>query len=119
MAVENSENGEEQVDDIEVEADGSCNFLLNVVVSHDELSVHKNVSGEDQSSETAIDKLGCAGVREEGSDESEQDQCPQPSKQIGHPGGEIVLGLACEECETNEDTSCKEDGLKDYFGVEK
>ena len=47
LTVEDSENGEEQVDDIEVEADGSCNFLLNVVVPHNELSIHKNISGED------------------------------------------------------------------------
>jgi len=57
LAIEDSENGEEQVDDIELEADSSCNFLLNVVVSHVELSVHKNISGEDQSSESAIGSL--------------------------------------------------------------
>ncbi len=44
LAVEDSENGEEEVDDIEVETDGRGDFLLDVVVSHDKLCVHQDVS---------------------------------------------------------------------------
>lgn len=119
LAVENSENGEEQVDDIEVKADGSCDLLLDVVMSHDKLSVHKNIPREDQSGESSIDQLGCAAPWEEGSDESEQDQSPQTSEQIRHPRGKVVLCLACKECEANEYTRCKKDGLQHYSGIEE
>jgi len=44
LAVENSQDGEEKVDDIEVKADGSSNLLFNVVVSHDHLCINKNIT---------------------------------------------------------------------------
>lgn len=47
LAVEDSKNGEEQVDDVQVQADSSGNLLLNMVVSHDELGVDQNVSREE------------------------------------------------------------------------
>jgi len=40
LAVEDSEDRKEQVDNVEVEANGSCDLLLDVVVSHNELSIH-------------------------------------------------------------------------------
>ena len=90
-----------------------------MIVSHNELSVHKDVSGENQSTKAAIDELGCAGVREKRSDEAEQDQRPQSSKQVRHPRGEIILGLACEECEAHKDTRCEENRLQNNPTVEE
>lgn len=44
LAVENSEDAEEQVDDVKVKADRGSNLFLNMVVSHNELCIYQDVS---------------------------------------------------------------------------
>jgi hypothetical protein len=47
LRVEDPQDGKEEVDDVEIERDGRRNLLLHMVVAHDQLRVHQNVSGED------------------------------------------------------------------------
>ena len=46
LAIEDAKDSQEQVNDVKVERDRRCNLLLDVVMAHDQLSVHQNVSTE-------------------------------------------------------------------------
>lgn len=54
LAVQDPEDGQEQVDDIEIQADGGRDFLLHMVVSHDQLGVHQDIPAEDQRTDDSI-----------------------------------------------------------------
>lgn len=54
LRVEDPQDGEEQVDDVEVEGDGRRNLLLNVVVAHDHLCVHEDVAREDERADNTV-----------------------------------------------------------------
>ena len=82
-----------------------------MVVSHDQLRVNKDITGEDQRRQAAIDELNSRAMREERSDEAEQDQEPERTEQVRHPVGEIVLRLACEERERDEHAKRQDKGL--------
>lgn len=77
LAVKDTQDGEEQVEDVQVQADGGGDLLLDVVLAHDELGIDKDVAGEDERGEAAIDQLAGAAIRQEGGHESEQDEAPQ------------------------------------------
>jgi len=112
LAVEDAQNGEEQVDDVEVQANGGGNLLFHVVLAHDELRVDEDVSAEDEGSQAAVDELAGRAVGEEHGHESEQDEAPQRAEEVGHPRGEVVLGLAGEQGEEDEEAGGQ------YHGVE-
>jgi len=112
LAVEDAQDGEEEVDDVEVKADGSRNLLLDLVVSHDHLGVDQNVSTEDESTDDSVSQLKSAGVGEEGGHEAEDDHDPQSEEEVWLPAREIVLGLAREEGEGDEDSKCEDEGLE-------
>ena len=54
LTVENSENGQEQVDDVKVKTDSCRDLFLHMVVSHDKLGINKNVAGEDEGGDARI-----------------------------------------------------------------
>ncbi|KAI6748221.1 hypothetical protein HG531_008763 [Fusarium graminearum] len=85
LAVENAQDGKEEVDDVEVKADGSGNLLLNVVVAQDKLGVDEDVTAEDESGKTTIDKLTSGAVREEHGHETKDDETPEGTEKIRHP----------------------------------
>ena len=74
-------------------------------MAHHKLCVHQNVPTEDEGSSTTVYQFHGAVVREESRHETKQDQDPQTSKKVWHPGGEIVLGLASEKSQGNKDAS--------------
>ena len=74
-----------------------------MVVSQDQLSIDENVSGENQRSNATIDKLNRATPGEESSHESKQNQEPKPTEQVWHPVREVVLRLAREQRQRDED----------------
>lgn len=119
LAVQNSENGQEQVDNIKVERDGCCNLLLDMVVSHDELCVDQDVATEDECTNNAVSQLNGAGVREEGCHEAEDDDNPEGTGKIGDPAGKVVLGLAGEEGECDKDTKREDQSLKHNLALEE
>ena len=71
-------------------------------MAHHKLRVHQNVSTEYEGRSTTVYKFHGAVVRKEGPHEPKQDQDPQTSEQIWHPGGKIVLGLASEQSQGNK-----------------
>lgn len=85
LAVEDSQNSQEQVDDVQIQRDRSSNLLLNMIMSHDQLCVHQDVPGEDECRDTTVCQLDSAVCWEECSHEAEQDQSPQSTKQVWHP----------------------------------
>ncbi|KAJ8132238.1 hypothetical protein O1611_g1383 [Lasiodiplodia mahajangana] len=112
LAVEDSQDGKEQVDDVKVKANSGCNLLFHMVLAQDELSIDQDVPREDKGSETTINQLAGATVGEEGSHEAEDDQAPERAKQIRHPRREVILGLACEQSEEYEDTTGENYGVQ-------
>ena len=46
LAIQDSENSEEQVDYVQIKANSSRNLLFDMRMSHDELCIHEYVSGE-------------------------------------------------------------------------
>lgn len=117
LAVEDAQDGEEEVDDVEVEADGGGDLLLDVVVAQHELGVDEDVAREDEGGEPAVDQLGRAAVGEERGHEAEQDQAPQAAEQVRHPRREVVLRLAGEQREEHEDPARQDHGVQDDAGL--
>lgn len=111
LRVEYPQNSKEQVDDVQVQRDGRCNLLLDVVVAHDQLRVHQDVAGEDQRRNNSIAELHGRRFGEEGRHEPKQDQHPQCTEEVWHPAREVVLGLARKQAQRHEDAQCEYDRL--------
>lgn len=109
LAVEDAKDGEEEVDDVEIQADGGSNLLLDMVVAHDELRVDEDVGAEDESGSATVDKLGSRVIREEHGHETEENKSPESAEEVGHPRCKVILGLAGEQGEEDED-ACSQDG---------
>lgn len=114
LRVEDAKNGEEQVDNVEVQADGGRNLLLDVVLTHNHLRIDENVGAKDEGRETAVDELAGRAVGEEHGHEAKEDETPQGAKEVGHPRGEVVLCLAGKERQEDKDTAGQDDGVEDY-----
>lgn len=117
MAVQDTQNRKEQVDDVQIQADGGSNLLLDVVVAQDELGVDEDVPAEDQGGQAAVDQLAGAAVGEEHGHEAEQHQAPEGAEQVGHPAGEVISRLAGEGRQEDKDAGGEEDGVEDDRGV--
>ena len=111
LAVENTQNSKEEVDDVEVKADSSRNLLLDVMLAQDHLGVDENIATEEKSTDAAIDELDGGAVREEHGHEAEEEDTPESTEEVGHPRGEVVLGLAGKEGEEDENASGEEYGV--------
>lgn len=88
-----------------------------MVVSHYHLGIHQDVAREDNSHDTGISQLNGAVVREEGGDKAEQDQGPQAHAQNTGPRRKVILGLAGEDGQADEDSSSQEDSLENNAGI--
>lgn len=85
LAVEDAQDGEEKVDDVEVQADGGGNLLLDMVVAHNHLGVDEDVAAEDEGSKASVDELAGRAIRKEHGHESKEDEAPQSAEEVGHP----------------------------------
>ena len=54
LAVEDAQNRQEQIQDIQIQRNSSRNLLLNVVVTHNQLSIHQDVTREDQGTQHTV-----------------------------------------------------------------
>lgn len=113
LVAQNAQDGEEQVDDVQIQRDGGGNLLLDVVVAHDELGVDEDVAGEDERRDAAVHELQRAARGEEGGHEPEDDEEPQRAEQVGDPVREVVLGLAREQRQRDEDAQRDDQRLHD------
>ena len=118
LAVEDSQNRQEQVQNVQVETDGCRNLLLNVVVADNELGVHQDVSREDQRSDDAVAELDSGRLREESGHEAEDDENPECAEEVRHPACEVVLGLAGKERKGDEDGEGENECLEHDPGLE-
>lgn len=84
-----------------------------MVMAHDELRVDKHITREYKCSNTTIDELHAAIVREESSHEPENNEQPQPTKKVRHPVRKIIFGLAREQSQSDEDSQRDDEGLHD------
>src|SRR4051812_1973019 len=91
LTVEDPQDGQEQVDDIQIQANGSGNLLLDVVVAQHHLRIDKYVPAEDEGADAAEDELGGARVWQEGVHEAEEHHGPERAVQVRHPGGKVVF----------------------------
>ena len=112
LAVQDPQDRQEKVDNIQIKADGSSNLFLDMIMPHNKLCVHQDVSREDQRSHNPIPKLNLRVIREERSHESKQYQHPEPTKQVWHPAREVILALAREQCQSEEDSHREYQRLK-------
>ena len=83
-----------------------------MVLAHDHLSVHEDVPAEDEGGESAVDEFHGGAIGEEGGHEAEEEKSPERAKEVGHPRGEVVLGLAGEEGQEDEDAGGEENGVQ-------
>ena len=112
LAVEDAQNGKEEVDDVEVKADGGSNFLLDMVMAQDKLRVDKDIATENKSCEAAIDEFTGRAVWEKHGHETEDDETPEGAEEVRHPRGEVILGLAGEKGKEDEDSGSKNDSIE-------
>lgn len=117
LAVQDAQDGQEQVDNIQVEGDGRSNLFLDMIMAHNQLRIDKNVSAEDQRRKASVNGLRHASHREESSHEAEQDEEPQGPKQIRHPACKVIFGLAGKEGEGDEKAHRDEERLYHDPGV--
>lgn len=80
-------------------------------------SVHEDIAAEYQGGKAAVDELASRAVREEGGHEAEENEAPQPAEEVGHPRGEVVLGLAGKGREENKNPSGQKDGVENDGGL--
>lgn len=85
-----------------------------MIVSHNQLRIDENITREDKRAKHTIDDLNRAVERDEHSHEPEQDHEPQRAEQVWHPIGEVILGLACEEGQGEENSKCQCERLHHY-----
>ena len=78
-------------------------MLLGVVVAHDQLGIDEDVAREDESCDNTITKLNLAVVWEESSHKAEQDHNPDGAEQVWGPVREVVLALAGNQAQGDED----------------
>ena len=112
LVVKDSKNGEEQVNDVQVQADSGGDLLLDVELPHDELGVNEDVDAEDEGSDAAVDKIGRLGVGQEDVDEAEDDEAPERAESVGDPAREVILRLASESSQEDEDASSDDECVK-------
>lgn len=88
-----------------------------MVLAHDQLGVDENIAAEYQGGDAAVDELAGAAVGEEGGHEAEQDKPPQAAEQVRHPAGKVILGLAGEGGQEDEDAARKQHGVEHDRGL--
>lgn len=88
-----------------------------MIVPHDKLGVHQDVAAEDESGDDAVAQLDLAIVREEHGHEAEDDEHPERAKQVWNPAREVVLGLASEERERDEDAKREDESFDNDLGI--
>lgn len=71
-------------------------------MAHDQLCIDQDVCTEDECGNTTVDQFHSAAIREERRHEAENDQDPQATEEIRHPGREVVLGLTRKDCQGDE-----------------
>lgn len=81
---------------------------------HNKLRIDEDIPREDQRPKHTVDNLNGAVERDEHSHEPEQDHEPQRAEQVRHPVREIVLGLAGEERQRDEDPQRQRQRLDDH-----
>lgn len=84
-----------------------------MVVAHDQLGVDQDVSRENQSRDDAIAKIDFAIVWEESGHEAEQNQDPDATEQVWGPVRKVILALAGEQTQSNEDAHCEDERGQD------
>lgn len=82
------------------------------MMTHDKLGINKNIGTEDEGRNSAVNQLSRRIVGKEHGYETEQDEGPERAKEVGHPRGEIILGLACEQSQEDEDAGREDDGVE-------
>lgn len=76
LAIEYSEDGKEQVDDVQVKRDSRSNLLLNMIMPHDKLGVDQDISAEDERCHRSVDELRSAVVGKESCHEAKKYEYP-------------------------------------------
>lgn len=114
LAVKNSQNSQEQVNDVQIQTDGRSDLLFNMVVAQHELSIDQDIGAEDECADPAVNQLAGAGLRKEHVHEAEEDEGPEGAEEVRHPGSEVVFGLAGKERQEDEYTCRQDHGVEDY-----
>lgn len=85
LAVKNSKNGKEKVDNIQVETDGGRDLLFDMMLPHNHLSINKNVGTKDERAETSVNEFTGGAIGEKHGHEAKDDKTPQRAEKIWHP----------------------------------
>lgn len=115
--IEDSQDSQEQVDNVQIQANGGGDLFLDVMLAHDHLGVDEDVGAEEKSSDTSIDKFAGRAVGEKHVHEAEHDESPQGTEQIRHPRSKVILGLAGEESQEDKDGSGQDDSVENNGSI--
>jgi len=96
LAVEDPQNGQKEVEDIQIETDGRSNLFFHVVMAKDKLRIDQYVSTEDQCPNHAISQFNLSTMGEKRGHEAKEDKSPQRCEKVWNPAREIIFCLACE-----------------------
>lgn len=77
LVVQDPEDGQEKIDDVKVERDSSGNLLLDMIVSHHELGVNKDVPTEYQRANSSVYQIHGLAYWEESRHKAEDYQEPK------------------------------------------
>lgn len=88
-----------------------------MMMAHDQLSINQDVCAEDKGSSASVDKLAGGAVGKEGGHESKDDEAPERAEEVRHPRGEVILGLAGERRQEDEDSGSQDNGVEDDGGL--
>ena len=84
-----------------------------MVVSHHELCVHQNVPTENERNDDAVCEIDLLVVREEHGHEAKDDDQPQSAKEVRDPARKVILCLAGEQRQDDEDSEREDERLND------
>lgn len=76
LTVQDPENGQEEIDDVQIKRDRCRNLLFDVIVAHDKLSIHQYISTENKGTSRPVYHLYCLASGEERCHKAKEDHYP-------------------------------------------
>jgi len=101
--VEDTEDAQEEVDEVKVQANSTNNELIRGQSFVDHIRIKHNISTEDQSTKTAVNEVNGLWEWEEDANEAGDDQSDETREEEGGHPGEVILGLEGKQGQAAED----------------
>lgn len=104
--VQETENIDEEVDKVEIEADGTHDKLIRREFGVDHVGIIDDITTEQETSSDSENQVHCLAEWDKGVDKPSHQQRNKTAKQEGTHSREIILGLKSEQGQSDEYTKC-------------